>query len=167
MKSGHRAKKIIQGRENHVCQSLRRARRVQGTKGRPGWLCRGVYTEERARWQWGPGTTGLCRLGKEIHTEGTKTVPQHSSTHSCPDVTTKITLWLKIRARRALEDDLTHTWPLGSNHHFKAGTPRLSKFNRFSWDFQSALRLDLPNSMPSFSTLYRQCKAVPWEFTGC
>ena len=117
MKSGHRAKKIIQGRENHVCQSLRRARRVQGTKGRPGWLCRGVYTEERARWQWGPGTTGLCRLGKEIHTEGTKTVPQHSSTHSCPDVTTKITLWLKIRARRALEDDLTHTWPLGSNHH--------------------------------------------------
>lgn len=36
MKSGHRANKIIQGRENHVCQRLRRARRVQGTKGGRG-----------------------------------------------------------------------------------------------------------------------------------
>ena len=44
MKSDHRAKKIIQGRENLVCQSLRRARRVQGTKGRPEWLCREVST---------------------------------------------------------------------------------------------------------------------------
>ena len=125
------------------------------------------YTEERAGWQWGPRGTGFCWLGKEIHTEGMKTVPQHSSTHSCPNVTTKIIPCLKIRARWALEDDLTHTWPLGPNHHFKAGTPRLSKFNRFSWDFQSGLRLDLPNSMLPFSTLYRQCKAVPWEFTGC